>query len=85
MRKRYLLPAEVTDEIAFVGVKGVAVRDLLGLVGEPLRAVLALVGQRIVVRRVLVQMLLEFEVGLEPLAAQFTGEHELFVLHRNKN
>ena len=65
----HLLAAQVAHEIALVGVHRVAVRDLLRLVRKALFAVLALIRQRIVVRRVFVQMLFQFEIGFKSLAA----------------
>ena len=78
--KGNLFAAEMADEVALVGVHRVAVRDLLRLVRKPFRAVLALVGQRVVFGRVLVQMLLQLKVGLEAFAAELTRKHELLVL-----
>ena len=79
-----LLAAQVAHKVALVRMHRVAVRDLLCLVAETFRAVLALVRQRVVFGRMLIQVLLQLKVGLETLAAQLARKHELLVLQIRK-
>ena len=80
----HLLAAQVTDKITFVRVLRVTVRNLLSLVGETIRAVLALIRQRIFFGRMLIQVFFQLKIGLEALAAEFAGKHELLVLYRGQ-
>lgn len=76
----HLLAAQFANEVALAGVHRVAVCQLFGAAGEPLRAVLAAVRQRIVVGRVPLLVVLQVVLVLETHAAQLARVLEQFLL-----